>query len=72
MAENILEKIIKKKVEKIDVLKKSITINALNDKIDKNKSFINFKEKIENKINNNKISIISEIKKASPSAGLII
>ena len=72
MAENILEKIIKKKVEKIDVLKKSITMNALNDKIDKNKSFINFKEKIEKNINNNKISIIAEIKKASPSAGIII
>ena len=72
MAENILEKIIKKKVEKIDVLKKSITMNYLNDKIDKNKSFINFKEKIEKNINNNKISIIAEIKKASPSAGIII
>jgi len=72
MAENILEKIIKKKIEKIDILKKSITMNALNDKIDENKSFINFKEKIEKNINNNKISIIAEIKKASPSAGIII
>ena len=72
MTENILEKIIKKKIEKIDILKKSITMNALNDKIDENKSFIDFKEKIEKNINNNKISIIAEIKKASPSAGIII
>jgi indole-3-glycerol phosphate synthase len=72
MSENILEKIIKKKIEKIDILKKSVSINSLKDKINENKSFINFKEKIENNINSNKISIIAEIKKASPSAGIII
>ena len=72
MSENILGKIIKKKIEKIDKLKKSITIDSLKDKISKNKSFVNFKEKIENNINSNKISIIAEIKKASPSAGVII
>jgi indole-3-glycerol phosphate synthase len=72
MAENILSKIIKKKVEKIDLLKKSISLNLLNEKIDNNKLFINFKEKIQNNINNSKISIIAEIKKASPSAGIII
>ena len=72
MSENILEKIIKTKIEKIDVLKKSLKIDSLKNKIDENKSFINFKEKIENNINNNKISIIAEIKKASPSAGIII
>ena len=72
MSENILEKIIKTKIEKIDVLKKSLKIDSLKNKIDENKSFINFKEKIENNINNDKISIIAEIKKASPSAGIII
>ena len=72
MPENILEKIIKNKEKKIDLLKKSITIETLKNKIDENNSFVNFKEKIENNINENKISIIAEIKKASPSAGLII
>ena len=72
MSENILEKIIKTKIEKIDVLKKSLKIDSLKTKIDENKSFIDFKEKIENNINNDKISIIAEIKKASPSAGIII
>ena len=72
MSENILEKIIKNKIEKIDILKKSISLDSLKDRINENKSFINFKEKIENNIKNDKISIIAEIKKASPSSGLII
>jgi len=72
MSENILEKIIKNKIEKIDILKKSISLESLKNKINENKSFMNFKEKIENNIKNDKISIIAEIKKASPSAGLII
>ena len=72
MSENILEKIIKKKIEKIDHLKKSINLDQLNDHININSNFINFKEKIQNNISNNKTSIIAEIKKASPSAGIII
>ena len=72
MAENILKKIIKNKKEKIDSLKKSLSIDSLKEKIDDNKTFVNFKEKIENNLKNGKISIIAEIKKASPSAGIII
>ncbi len=72
MPENILEKIITKKTTRVNNLKKSITIETLKEKIDKNKTFINFKDKILNNVNNNKISIIAEIKKASPSAGVII
>jgi indole-3-glycerol phosphate synthase len=72
MSENILDKIIKKKIERVDLLKKSTSLNLLIEKIDENKSFINFKEKIQNNIRNKKISIIAEIKKASPSAGIII
>ena len=72
MSENTLDKIIRNKIKKIDILKKSISMESLKNKINENKSFINFKEKIENNISNNKISIIAEIKKASPSAGVII
>jgi indole-3-glycerol phosphate synthase len=72
MAENILEKIIKKKSEKIVNLKKTISLESLDKLISTNKTFINFKEKIENNIKESKFSIIAEIKKASPSAGVII
>tara|TARA_B100000780_G_scaffold35123_1_gene21905 strand:- start:88 stop:882 length:795 start_codon:yes stop_codon:yes gene_type:complete len=72
MGENTLEKIIKKKIEKIDLLKKSISLKLLHERINENKLFINFKKKIQNNIDNNNISIIAEIKKASPSAGIII
>ena len=72
MPDNILEKIIKKKIERIDLLKKSISLKSLDEKIDQNRLFINFKDKIQKNIDNNKISLIAEIKKASPSAGIII
>tara|TARA_B100000953_G_scaffold118958_1_gene97987 strand:- start:95 stop:886 length:792 start_codon:yes stop_codon:yes gene_type:complete len=72
MAENILDKIIKKKEHRINILKKSVPIEYLMEKIKDNKSFINFKDKIEKNIIDNKISLIAEIKKASPSAGIII
>ena len=72
MAENVLEKIINKKKEKIINLKKTISLNSLNELINTNKTFVNFKEKIENNIKESKFSIIAEIKKASPSAGIII
>ena len=44
----------------------------MENKIEQNNTFINFKDKITNNINDNKISIVAEIKKASPSAGIII
>ena len=72
MSENILQNIIKKKIEKIDKLKKSLDLKVLDELIKKNNTYVNFKEKIENNIKNDKTSIIAEIKKASPSAGILI
>ncbi len=72
MAENILEKIINKKIEKVVNLKKTISLESLDESISTNKTFIDFKKKIENNIKEDKFSVIAEIKKASPSAGVII
>ena len=72
MTDNVLEKIIKKKTEKIVNLKKTTSLESLDELISKNKTFINFKKKIESNIKEDKFSVIAEIKKASPSAGIII
>ena len=72
MAENVLEKIIRQKSKKINNLKRTISIDLLNEKINNIQTFIDFKEKIEKNVKQNKFSIIAEIKKASPSAGVII
>ena len=72
MSENILSNIITKKIERVDFLKKSVNLESLNEIIDKNNTYIDFKKKIQNNIIQYKISIIAEIKKASPSAGIII
>ena len=72
MTENTLANIINIKKQKLNELKKTISIEALIEKIKENKTFLNFKKKIENNIVNNKISLIAEIKKASPSAGTIV
>jgi len=72
MADNILNKIINKKVQRLNQLKKTISIESLKENIDQNITHIDFKKKIENNILNNKISLIAEIKKASPSAGIIV
>ena len=72
MVENILHKIILKKEKRLFELKKTISIDFLNEKIQEDTNLLNFKDRINNNIINNKISIIAEIKKASPSAGIII
>jgi indole-3-glycerol phosphate synthase len=69
MSENILEQIIIKKKLELEILKKESPKEELLKVIENNnkkKHYVNFKEKIQNNINNNKISIIAEIKKASP------
>ena len=70
--ENILRKIIKKKKEKIINYKKKYSINNLLDNIKNIDNFIDFKSKIKKRNLEKKISIIAEIKKASPSGGLLV
>ena len=70
--ENILREIINKKKEKILNYKKNYSTNRLLDNIKNVNTFVNFKSKIKKRDLEKKISIIAEIKKASPSAGIII
>ena len=69
---NILDKIIDKKKEKVKDYKKKNSINSLLDSIKNINNFIDFKSRINQRNKDKKVSIIAEIKKASPSAGLLV
>ena len=72
MSENILQKIIDQKKIKIEKLKSEIDIKSLIESINEKDVFFDFKKKIQTNNSENKISVIAEIKKASPSAGVLI
>ena len=65
---NILEKIINDKKQSLELIKKDKSIDKLEKNI-KDQEFYNFKKAIQK---NKGVSVISEIKKASPSAGILI
>ena len=65
---NTLEKIIADKKSSIEKYKKSYEIKDLKNKISSYKNYLNFK----NKLKKNEVSVIAEIKKSSPSAGIIV
>jgi len=66
---NVLDKIIQDKKESLKILKKDNTLNALEAKIKNFNNFLDFKETI---VKNKDVSLIAEIKKASPSAGVLV
>ena len=70
--DNILKKIINKKKENIISYKNKYSENSLLNSINSSINFIDFKEKMIDRYSKKKISIIAEIKKASPSAGLLV
>ena len=65
---NVLEKIISDKKDSLNLIKKRKTLESLIRNI-KELKFYDFKEAIKN---NSGVSLISEIKKASPSAGVLV
>jgi len=66
---NVLDKIIEDKKESLKEIKKAHSLDSIERKIKSINNFFNFKEVV---INNKGISLITEIKKASPSAGELI
>ena len=65
---NTLEKIITDKKISVEKYKKSYKIEDLKKKVSLYKNYLDFKDKLKN----NEVSVIAEIKKASPSAGVIV
>ena len=66
---NVLDKIIQDKKDYLKILKKDNTLDALEAKIKNFNNFLDFKETI---VKNKNVSLIAEIKKASPSAGVLV
>ena len=50
MSDNVLQKIIDKKKLKLEKTKNEISLESINDQIEKNNNFIDFKNKIQNNI----------------------
>jgi len=69
---NILKKIIKHKKENLNIVKKKNSLSSIYNKIKTIDNFLNFKKTLVNNQKQKKISLIAEIKKASPSAGTIV
>jgi indole-3-glycerol phosphate synthase len=70
--ENILEKIISQKKKDLKTIKEKISLDAIDTKIKSIDNFLDFKKDLIKNQGEKKISLIAEIKKASPSAGVII
>ncbi len=68
---DILKKIIQRKVEEIEERSKAVTIQQMNELAEIADPVRGFVEAIEAKINSGKAAVIAEIKKASPSKGLL-
>jgi len=66
---NILEKIVQDKKESLIEIKKVSNLNTLENKIKSLSNFLDFKQSI---TKNKNVSLITEIKKASPSAGVLV
>jgi len=72
----VLHEILARRYDDLDLISKmGISIAELKEQISEMQTqdfFFNFKKKIENNIKNDKLSIIAEMKRWSPSAGILI
>jgi len=66
---NVLEQIIKDKKESLISIKKNNSLDSIEKRIKELNCFLNFKQTVEE---NQGVSLIAEIKKASPSAGILV
>ena len=72
MAENVLEKIINKKIEKIVNLKKTISLESLDELINTNKTFINFKKKLKIILRRINFQLLLKLKKLALQQVLLL
>jgi len=70
--ENILDKIVKQKQETLKDIKEKVSLTIIDKKIKSIDSYLDFKKTLIDREKKNQVSLIAEIKKASPSAGIII
>ena len=70
--QNVLQKIIEQKKEDLVQIKKSKSLFDIDKKIKSINNYLDFKKTLIDREKQNQISLIAEIKKASPSAGIIV
>ena len=70
--QNILEKIIEQKKENLKHVKKKNSLFDIEKKIKSKNNYLDFKKALIDREQKNCVSLIAEIKKASPSAGVIV
>ena len=70
--QDVLEKIITQKKKDLENIKKKNSLAAITKKIKFTNNYLDFKKSLVNREQQNYVSLIAEIKKASPSAGVIV
>tara|TARA_B110000967_G_scaffold138726_1_gene141665 strand:+ start:1706 stop:2509 length:804 start_codon:yes stop_codon:yes gene_type:complete len=70
--QNVLEEIIKHKKKDLEEVKKKHSLTSIDQKIKLTNNYLDFKKTLIDNTRKNCVSLIAEIKKASPSAGILV